>query len=414
MPAPLLLDLSHTSHTRARTGIQRVARSLWRELGPAARPFTYDPAQRAWRPLDPWELRNLALDSFATKRGASWPLTARIRGHTRRLFSAPPPASSLPPLAYNSGILMPELFSPAVAAALPALFATTAGPRAAVFHDAIALKFPELTPSKTVARFPAYLRELLVFDGIAATSDDSRSCLLDYWRWLGIPASAQPVVTTIPLGIDLPPVSRLSTFNFQLPPSGSQPSALGSQLSPPPTVLSVGSIEGRKNHLALLDACESLWSTGVRFELRLIGLAHPQTGRPALARIRSLQAAGRPLRYDGPVNEADLAAAYAACAFTVYPSLIEGFGLPVLESLARGKPCVCSSLGALGESARGGGCVTIDPVDAFSLAAAIGRLLATPGELTALAAAARARRFRSWSDYAGDLATWLAGLPRRA
>jgi len=58
--------------------------------------------------------------------------------------------------------------------------------------------------------------------------------------------------------------------------------------------------------------------------------------------------------------------------------------------------------------------VTINPVDAFSLAAEIGRLLATPGELTALAAAARARLFRSWSDYAGDLATWLAGLPRRA
>jgi len=399
MPAPLLLDLSHTSHTRARTGIQRVARSLWRELGPAARPVTYDPAQRTWRPLDPWELRNLALDSFATKRGASWPLAARLRGHTRRLFLTPPSASRLKPLACNSGILMPELFSPAVAAALPALFAATAGPRAAVFHDAIALKFPELTPSKTVARFPSYLHELLVFDGIAAISDDSRACLLDYWRWLGIPASAQPVVTTIPLGIDLPPVSRPSALDVQPPPS---------------IVLGVGSIEGRKNHLALLDACEALWSSGARFELHLIGLAHAQTGRLALARIRTLQAAGRPVRYDGPANEADLAAAYAACAFTVYPSLIEGFGLPVLESLARGKPCVCSSLGALGESARGGGCVAVDPVDAFSLSAAIGHLLATPGELNALAVAARSRHFRTWSDYAGDIASWLTGLPRRA
>ncbi len=44
MSAPLLLDLSHTSHTRARTGIQRVARSLWRELGTAAQPITFDPA----------------------------------------------------------------------------------------------------------------------------------------------------------------------------------------------------------------------------------------------------------------------------------------------------------------------------------------------------------------------------------
>lgn len=50
MPATILLDLSHTSHTRARTGIQRVARSLWRELGPAAAPVTFDPHERTWRP----------------------------------------------------------------------------------------------------------------------------------------------------------------------------------------------------------------------------------------------------------------------------------------------------------------------------------------------------------------------------
>lgn len=73
MPATILLDLSHTSHTRARTGIQRVARSLWRELGPAAAPVTFDPHERTWRPLDPWELKNLSTDSFSQKRGASWP-----------------------------------------------------------------------------------------------------------------------------------------------------------------------------------------------------------------------------------------------------------------------------------------------------------------------------------------------------
>jgi glycosyltransferase involved in cell wall biosynthesis len=407
MSAPFLLDLSHTSHTRARTGIQRVARSLWREFGAAATPVTYDPHQRAWRALDPWELQNLATHSFGSKRSTSWPLTARIRGHTRRLLS-PSPNSQLSALN-SSALLIPELFTTTVGAALPALLATTTGPRAAIFHDAIALKFPELTPSKTVARFPVYLRELLSFDGIAAISDDSRDSLLDYWQWLGIPASAQPIVTTIPLGID--PVCHLIGDKLPAPPnSDSQLSALSSQL---PALLSVGSIEGRKNHLALLDACESLWAAGTRFELHLIGLAHPQTGRTALARIQALQAAGRPLRYAGPASDADLAAAYAACAFTVYPSLIEGFGLPVLESLSRGKPCICSAHGALGESARGGGCLALDRMDAPSLAAAIARLLAAPNELTSLATAARARRFRTWSDYARDLSAWLATVPRR-
>lgn len=408
MPATILLDLSHTSHTRARTGIQRVARSLWRELGPAAAPVTFDPHERTWRPLDPWELKNLAADSFSQKRGASWPVTAQLRGHTRRLLGHQSPNAQLSALGPSS-LLVPELFTPAVAAALPALFAATSGPRVAVFHDAIALKFPELTPAKTVARFPSYLRELLAFDGIAANSEDSRATLLSYWDWLGIPPSSRPAVTVIPLGID--PVCHLIDDK----PLGlaSEKSKIQNQKSDIPTVLSVGSLEGRKNHVALLDACESLWSADANFELHLVGLAHPQTGRAALARVHALQASGRPLRHSGPVTEAALAAAYTACAFTVYPSLIEGFGLPVLESLAYRKPCICSAHGALGEATRDGGCIALDRVDAPSIAHAISRLLSTPSALAALTDAARARRFRTWSDYALDLATWLTTLDRR-
>lgn len=118
-------------------------------------------------------------------------MTAQLRGHTRRLLGHQSPDAQLSALG-SSGLLVPELFTPAIAAALPALFAATSGPRVAVFHDAIALKFPELTPAKTVARFPSYLRELLAFDGIAANSEDSRATLLSYWDWLGIPHHPAP------------------------------------------------------------------------------------------------------------------------------------------------------------------------------------------------------------------------------
>jgi glycosyltransferase involved in cell wall biosynthesis len=421
----LLLDLTHTSHTQARTGIQRVARQLHTALcaqgGETA--VCFDPWQKTWRALEPWEENNLAAKTAAAARSASWPWRARLRGALRRRLGRSSPLASRLPVLRSLGeggsplaspcLLVPEIFSPGVAAALPALFAQAGGPRAAIFHDAIALKLPELTPAKTVARFPAYLRELLAFDGIAAISEDSRQSLLDYWRWLGV--SNPPPVQTIPLGLSLPAPSRttqLSTLN----PTSSVALNLSNgakedQLS---TILSVGSVEGRKNHLALLDACEQLWARGLRFELHLIGLAHPQTGRAALDRIAALKAAGRPLRYRGPVDDATVVAAYDACQFTVYPSLIEGFGLPVLESLAHGKPCVCSGRGALGEAARGGGCVALDLVDAGSLATAIKRLLETPSDLAALADAARARTFKSWSDYAAELAAWLRTLSRRS
>ena len=397
MSAPFLLDLSHTSHTRARTGVQRVTRSLYRALGRNTLAITHDPHRAMWRPLEPWEDKNLTAESTTTKRGSTWPLSAKLRGLTRRWLAGSsagrPPDTALPS---SAGLIVPEVFTPTTAAALPDLLAATMGPRIAVFHDAIALKFPELSPAGTVARFPAYLVELLAFDGVAAVSEDSRDSLRDYWRWLGI--AHPPATHAIPLGVDLPPT----------------PNADAVSLAPPrPILLSVGTLEGRKNHLALLEACERLWSDGVQFELHLIGFVQSQTGRAALDRLRALQSLGFALRYDGPASESDLATAYRRCTFTVYPSLTEGFGLPVIESLAYGKPCVCSARGALGESARGGGCVALDTVDATHLADALRRLIAHPAEIAALAASARARKFRTWSDYADDLTAWMRGLKRR-
>jgi glycosyltransferase involved in cell wall biosynthesis len=290
-------------------------------------------------------------------------------------------------------VLVPEIFSPAVASALPALFASSAGPRVAVFHDAIALQFPEFAPRSTAARFPGYMRDLLGFDGVAAVSEASRDSLLGYWGWLGV--SRMPAVAAIPLGLDPAPPGRETGA-----PGGT------------PTVLCVGSIEGRKNHIALLEACETLWARGIRFQLRLVGLANAETGGPALERLARLQAAGRPVRYDGPLDDEGLEAAYRECAFTVYPSFAEGFGLPVAESLARGKPCICRWAGALGEIALGGGCMSLGAAEPAEIAAAVGQLIQFPPVLASLEARARERRFKSWAEYTTELLGWMRSIER--
>jgi glycosyltransferase involved in cell wall biosynthesis len=92
---------------------------------------------------------------------------------------------------------------------------------------------------------------------------------------------------------------------------------------------------------------------------------------------------------------------------------MEGFGLPVIESLSHGKPCICSSRGALGESASGGGCIALEQMDAPSIAAAMTRLLEAPTFAADLASQARHRHFPTWNSYSKQLLTWLEELRRR-
>lgn len=387
---PWLLDLTHTSHTLARTGVQRVTRSLHTALGASVIPVTHDPFGEAWRQLETWEQAWVASSGApGKKRGAHWPWQARVKGYWQKL------TKSQPALPGSRGLIVPEIFSNDVARALPSLFSQVSGPRVAIFHDAIALKYPELTPAKTVGRFPAYLVELLSFDGIAAVSEDSRQSLLAYWDWLGV-ADTPPVIA-LPLGIDPPAVA--------FPPRQTAEQR--------PIILCVGTVEGRKNHLSLLEACDLLWEKGLDFNLHIIGHAQTQTGRRALEKIDALKHAGRTLNYEGAVDETTLEQAYQSCTFTVYPSQVEGFGLPVLESLARGKPCVCSNRGALGESAAGGGCVALSSVTPAALGAAIEELLTQPARLPILTAETKARKFKTWTHYAEELVKWMEVLPRK-
>ncbi|MBK8475694.1 MAG: glycosyltransferase [Opitutaceae bacterium] len=388
----LLLDLTHTSHTPANTGIQRQARGVFHALSrlTTTAPICLDPFANAWRPLDAVELRYaLGNGTVGRSRGAQWTLSQKLRGWGGRL------TGRTPALPAASALVCPEIFSPTVARNLVPLFNHCTGPRVAFYFDSIPLTHPEFTPAKTVARFPFYLQELLQFDGIAANSQTTAEILLGYWGWLGVRDC--PPVTVVPLGVDVPGA----------PPPPAPASAL-------PQILCVSSIEGRKNHLALLGAAETLWAAGLHFELRLVGMPRPETASAALAEIARLRAAGRPLRFDGIVTDHALEAAWAACSFSVYPSEIEGFGLPIIESLARGKPCVCAASGATGELVPGGGCLGVQPADAPAFAAALRSLLTDEPLRLRLSDEARRRPVPTWEGCARHLLDWMYQLPRRA
>ncbi len=164
-----------------------------------------------------------------------------------------------------------------------------------------------------------------------------------------------------------------------------------------PYILFVGTIEPRKNLDVLLDAYGQLpKALGAEFDLVIAGpagWAAPHT----LARLRS----GAPgVRYLGYVPEKDLPGLTAGASVFVYPSLYEGFGLPVAQAMAAGAPVITSDISSMPEVA-GGAAVLVDPRSVSEVRAAITRLLLSPETRDELRnqGLARARRF-TWDAYA--------------
>ena len=170
-----------------------------------------------------------------------------------------------------------------------------------------------------------------------------------------------------------------------------------------PLVLVVGSHEPRKNHVTVLVAAEQLWRQGKRFRLVFVG-ARGWRGDRFDDVVRQLDELGRPVHVVKAADEATLWGAYRLARFTVFPSLSEGFGLPVAESLASGTPAITSAFGSMAEVAASGGALTIDPRDPDSLATAMASLLDDDELLAELRRQARARPSRSWDRYSDE--TW--------
>jgi glycosyltransferase involved in cell wall biosynthesis len=98
------------------------------------------------------------------------------------------------------------------------------------------------------------------------------------------------------------------------------------------------------------------------------------------------------------LSDAELQQAYRSCLFTVFPSLCEGWGLPIVESLAHGKFCVASNHTSIPEA--GGDLIDyFDPLNEDDALAKIERPLIDPGYLAAREAKLRAEyRPRTWAD----------------
>ena len=165
----------------------------------------------------------------------------------------------------------------------------------------------------------------------------------------------------------------------------------------PPFILFVGTLEPRKNLVRLVRAYRRLAARGAPHRLVLAG---PMGWQPqALMRQLELEGPGEVVM-TGKLDLADLDALYRSASLFVYPSLYEGFGLPVLEAMARGLPCVVSTSSSLPEVA-GEAAFPVDPMSEAGIADAMERVSADPALSARLrdAGLQRASRY-SWEESA--------------
>lgn len=157
-------------------------------------------------------------------------------------------------------------------------------------------------------------------------------------------------------------------------------------------VLFLGALEPRKNLPRLLEAYAAL-PAGLRRDVKVVVAGMSGWLNDSIrARVAEL-GLDKSVHFAGYVAADDLGALYSLATVLAYPSLYEGFGLPVLEAMACGTPVLTSNVSSLPEVA-GDAAVLVDPADAGSIAAGLRRLLDNPslrGELAARGIAQAAR-----------------------
>lgn len=346
------LDLSDLvswvlSGRRSPSGIQRVQYEIAASLyaagdgGVLACALPPDRIAGGWRELPApllLRLRRLAVQGGsqgADPREARW---QEASGILRGWLTA------APDLVLAPGAL---LLCPGTAWAMPEQAGRLAAAREAgtryvpLLHDTIPLSLPEWCETRTVSDYAAWFSALpLLADGILCNSEATAADLRRFAaRYL--PGQALPPLAVVPLNGAPPPPPR----EVALPP----------ELESRPYVLCTGTIEGRKNHLLLFQA----WLTLAR----RLGGACPLlvcVGRPgwrsegAMALLAASPELSAKVVILSGVDDAVLYALTRHCLFAVSASHGEGWGLPVSEALALGRPVLAPGHSALLESGAAG------------------------------------------------------------
>lgn len=250
--------------------------------------------------------------------------------------------------------------------------------RVVTLHDITPLLYPRHHPRRSVLGYRMLMRRSLrAADHIIVDAAHTATDLFTRG------AATAEKVSVIPLGVadQFTPGVRSAGFTsrYDLPDR---------------FILTVGVLEPRKNHACLIHALQHLHRRGECIGLVIVGRDgwrwQDPLADPAAAHLR------RWVRIYRNVPDADLPEFYGRAAVFAYPSLYEGFGLPVAEAMACGTPVVASHAASLPEVA-GTAALLADPRDAADFAAKLLAVLQDPALRAQLSAAGRQRsRILCW------------------
>jgi len=256
------------------------------------------------------------------------------------------------------------------------------GPLVLTVHDLGYLHVPEAFPRG----LRVALRVLVPWSVARATHiiTDSEFSRQDIVGRYGVGANRITVI----------PAAALGTFRPSPPDATTK--VLSRYDLKPGFVFSLGRLNRRKNLSRLIHACTLLRDRGMG-KLQLVIAGKPDFGAQVVLAQAHNRGQDGTVRWVGLLPEKDLSAFYSGAAAFVYPSLFEGFGLPILEAMACGAPVVASNRAAMPELLGDAG-LLVDPEDVQTMADSIAQIIddrAFAGELSQRGLA-RSRQY-SWA-----------------
>ncbi|MDA8775590.1 glycosyltransferase [Opitutales bacterium] len=386
----IYIDVTQSCRSSNNSGIQVVTRNIFREFKSIQDtvPIIWDNHLCKYAYLNKKELRNLQnpfprnYKSKARPNKQENPFYKELINSILRIRKS---INFYSQKKENDFIVLPEVFRDKRVKHLLNLL-PPGFKKVGLFYDANVLRDTSNIPDARSKNFKEYLQILATCDFISCISNESQEAFFKH-----APKRKVSQVTEV----HYLPVEKPS-FEKSFPATNY------------PLILCVSTLGYNKNHLTFLKAAEQLWNEKLKFTIELVGQADPSWSPQILKLIEYLQKKGRPITWLQHVDQETLEIKYARCLFTVYPSLFEGFGLPILESLIRGKPCICGKNGALGEVSKGGGCYNIaNQEDINELTNAIRKLLTKKSLLEKLIKEATLRKFDNWKDYSHNLLSFF-------